>query len=307
MLLHWVRMLLGKSYYHAPQGIGLAFDTERLHGYFNDLTGKTQWKGSLDADGIPVNKLADGTSCYFTTTIVQKALGHYDRYILADDMHERDEFLNICEWLVDHQDTRGGWDVSSLLRLPEGFKYSAMPQGEATSALLRAWKVTNNIKFMRCAERAFNLMMTPVEEGGATYYHGGLIFLEECPGNAKNTILNGWFFALFGIHDMYLATGNEVYQKLFYRSFETLRKQLITYDSGYWSYYDENGALASPFYHDLHINQLRALHRVLNDDVLADRIDRWEKYRNNRIKKAFAFSVKVFQKLRNPSPVVIVN
>jgi len=65
-------MLLGKSYYHAPQGIGLAFDTERLHGYFNDLTGKTQWKGSLDADGIPVNKLADGTSCYFTTTIVQK-------------------------------------------------------------------------------------------------------------------------------------------------------------------------------------------------------------------------------------------
>jgi len=83
--------------------------------------------------------------------------------------------------------------VSSLLRLPEGFKYSAMPQGEATSALLRAWKVTNNIKFMRCAERAFNLMMTPVEEGGATYYHGGLIFLEECPGNAKNTILNDGF------------------------------------------------------------------------------------------------------------------
>lgn len=305
-LFHWVRMLMGKSYYHTPQGIGLAFDPERLHGYFNDLTGKAKWKGSLDADGMPVNKLADGTSCYFVTTIVQKALGHFDLHILTGDMHEKNKFLTICKWLADHQDMRGGWDVSDLLRLPEGLKYSAMPQGEATSALVRAWKLTGDMKYLRCAEKAFDLMMTPVENGGTAYYQNGTIYLEECPGPAKNTILNGWLFALFGIHDMHLATGNESHRKLFYRSSETLKKQLRKYDAGYWSYYDENGALASPFYHDLHINQLRALQRVSPDDVLAGFVDRWEKYRKNRMKKARAFSVKVFQKLRNPSPVVIV-
>lgn len=306
MFFHWVRMLMGKSYYHAPQGIGMAFDPERLHGYFNDLTGKAQWKGSLDADGIPVNRLADGTSCHFTTTIVQKALGHFDRHILTGDMHEKAEFLNICKWLDDHQDVRGGWDVSSLLRLPGDLKYSAMPQGEATSALVRAWQLTGDMKYLRCAEKAFGLMMTPVEEGGTAYYHNGMIYLEECPGVEKNTILNGWLFALFGIHDMYLATGNESHRTLFYRSHETLIKQLGKYDAGYWSYYDEKGALASPFYHDLHISQLRALCRVSNDDVLAGFIDRWEEYRKNRMKKARAFSVKVLQKLKNPPSVVIV-
>ena len=86
----------------------------------------------------------------------------------------------------------------------------------------------------------------------------------------------------------------------------SLKKQLMKYDAGYWSYYDEKGALASPFYHDLHINQLKALQRISSDDVLASFIDKWEKYKKNRIKKALAFSVKVIQKIKNPSPVVIV-
>lgn len=81
--LRWIQMLLGRSYYHLPQGLGRVFEPGRLRGYFNDLTGKTLWPGPTDDKGIPVNLTEDGRRVYFATTIAQKALGHWDRWVMA--------------------------------------------------------------------------------------------------------------------------------------------------------------------------------------------------------------------------------
>ncbi|MDD3565961.1 MAG: D-glucuronyl C5-epimerase family protein, partial [Methanothrix sp.] len=94
--------------------------------------------------------------------------------------------------------------------------------------------------------------------------------------------------------------------ELFRISLATLRNHLNEYDSGYWSYDDVQGHLASPFYHDLHIQQLTALSMISGDDIFRGFCDCWIGYQNiskNRIK---ALVSKGIQKLRDPGDVVII-
>ena len=106
----WLNLLIGNSYYHQPQNIGKLYNAHEIKGYFNDLTQKAIWYGEIDNIGIPINILIDGRKkVYFATTIVQKALGHYDNWLLSKKTKHFDQFITLCDWLVDNQDDRGGW------------------------------------------------------------------------------------------------------------------------------------------------------------------------------------------------------
>ncbi len=304
--LQWLRILFGYSYYHKPQRLGRAFKPNELAGYFNDLTAKTQWKGGIDADGIPINKLADGRTMHFATTIVQKALGHWDQWLLTQNDAEKQEFTRLSYWLLTQQDEHGGWPVWFKLNIPSLSPYSAMTQGECISAFVRAWKLTGDSKFAEGAQRAFELLCEPIEDGGPAFYEGDELFLEEMPSTPRSSILNGWIFALFGLYDYWLAFKDREAQNLFQQSLNTLNRHLHEYDAGYWSYYDIKSHLASPFYHDLHIHQLHALSMVDEDPVLTEFHDRWAEYQRRWSNLVRALCKKVIQKLREPGEVVII-
>ena len=75
----WFKLLLSRSYYHQPQNSGKMFKPNALSGYFNNPIRKANWIGETDMEGVPVNMfLENHKKVYFATTIVQKALGHYD-------------------------------------------------------------------------------------------------------------------------------------------------------------------------------------------------------------------------------------
>jgi len=307
LLIRWGKILAGRSYFHIPQGLGKVFEPETLHGYFNDLTGKTHWAGLVDGGGIPMVQLIDGSTSYFSTTIIQKALGHHDRYLIMESQDDFDEFIRICDWLLKTQDENGGWAVDRMMNLREGLRYSAMPQGEATSVLVRAWRLTNKTDYLEAADSSYHLITRSITNGGTAHVMNDDIFLEEYPSMDKNTILNGWIFALFGIYDYFLATGDNEAKTLFYRSYDTLKGNLDKYDAGYWSFYDEKGSMiASPFYHRLHISQLEALSLVVLDNGLKAYIARWKGYDGNPIKKGKAFFMKARQKLNSPGDVIVV-
>lgn len=306
LLLRWVRVLLGKSYFHQPQGVGKAFKPGELAGYFNDLTGKTRWAGETDGGGITVNILANGRRVYFATTVVQKALGHWDRWLLGEGDSHKEEFLKLCRWLLTQQDEQGGWPIWSALGLSLPSPYSAMTQGECISAFVRAWKLTAEPNFAEGARKAFELLCKPMEEGGPAIYNEEDLFLEEVPSVPRSSILNGWIFSLFGLYDFWLAFDDHSAWDIFWHSLNTLKRHLHNYDNGYWSYYDLRGHLASPFYHDLHINQLTALFMVDKDPIIAEQRDRWIEYRCRRSNRLKAFIVKAVQKLKEPGEVVIV-
>jgi len=305
-LLRWAKMLSGHSYHHQPQKLGPAFEPGQLKGYFNDLTHKARWSGHLDAAGIPYYVLSDGRKFWFPILITQKALGHWDRWLLEADEQDKKQFLLLCDWLVEHQDQAGGWDTWRGYLGPEYPKYSAMTQGQALSVLSRAVKLTGCSKYARCADKAAELMCRSVETGGVTYYQGDDVFLEEKPSQPRNTVLNGWIFSWFGLYDYQLLTDDARIAELMTRSLGSLAKTLFQYDSGFWSYYDLRGNISSPFYHRLHISQLEALSLVSSEPVFRDYQRRWMGYERNLLNKGRAVLLKAYQKLREPARVTVI-
>ena len=82
---------------------------------------------------------------------------------------------------------------------------------------------------------------------------------------------------------------------------QTLLKNLERYDLGFWSLYEQSGTrlkmVASPFYHQLHIVQLRVMHRLTGENQFARFADRWESYGRSRAKRIRALCYKSAFKL----------
>jgi heparosan-N-sulfate-glucuronate 5-epimerase len=304
---YWYKMFNGTSYYHQPLGMGRKFVPGQLDGYFSDMTGKADWQGGVDNDGIAYIELSNGKTVYFPVMLCQKALGHWDRWLMQKRDQDREEFLLIANWLKECQDSNGGWNTGGLVGQKEQYKYSAMAQGQTISVIARAYKLTNDIAFERACKNAMTLMRKSVQNGGVCIYDGQDVFLEECPGDKRNTILNGWIFSLFGVYDYLLLFKDEQIQAFYMQTCASLTKYLYEYDAGYWSYYD-NGTrrLASPFYHNLHISQLEALKKIIDHPCIGTIQDRWIRYRNNSIYKLLAIMVKGMQKLKEPDAVMSV-
>ena len=83
---------------------------------------------------------------------------------------------------------------------------------------------------------------------------------------------------------------------MFNRAAETLRKNLDRYDMGFWSLYEQSGTrlpmVASPFYHQLHIAQLRLMYRLTGDEIFSQYAERWEAYARSRAKRTRALCYK---------------
>ena len=303
----WARMLVGRSYYHVPQNLGKAFIPGRLEGYFNDLTAKARWCGPVDDKGIPVNVTEDGRKVYFATTIAQKALGHWDMWVITKNPVEREVFLKLGDWLVENQDERGGWPLWSQLGLNLPSPYSAMTQGEGISVLVRAWSLTRESTYLEAARRALEPLLRTVEEGGTRRAVPEGCVLEEAPSPSINGILNGWVFALFGLYDYSLVQEDSQAHSLLRETLETLVVYLPRYNAGYWSFYDLTGSLASPFYHRLHIAQLHALELAFPAYAGVFRRVRegWTRQLQSPICRIRAVGVKAYQKLKSPPEVVL--
>src|SRR5947208_48969 len=95
-----------------------------------------------------------------------------------------------------------------------------------------------------------------VEEGGVTCLDtNGFTWFEESIVDPPTHILNGFIWAMWGLHDYALHTGSPEAQRLFEDSTKTLQANLRKFDCGFWSLYEQSGTrmkmLASPFYHRL--------------------------------------------------------
>jgi len=308
LLRRWRAILLRRSYWHVPQGLGRLFAPGRLWGYYNDLTAKARWNGPVDQAGLPVNEFS-GRQIYFPTTLFQKALGHWDLWLASGQKDEanRTAFLNIARWAVKTQDEQGGWPVWPLLGLRYASPYSAMTQGEGISVLVRAYLLTQDADYLDAARRALGPMQKPLQEGGTCRVVSEGLILEEVPAEKYKAILNGWVFALFGLYDYLLIADSSEVRQMLERSLSALVAHLPSYNAGYWSYYDLSGHLASPFYHRLHIAQLEALSLAFpeHDQVFNRLREQFMRQKMNVFCRTRAVVVKAYQKLRNPPEVIL--
>lgn len=238
----------------------------------------------------------------------QWGLGCYERYAAG----EGDEWLagavEAAQYLVEAQDSGGEWpepkDYPHTFRM-RGPWLSGMAQGHCASLLVRVHRETGSSSFARAARLGLRPLARPTAAGGVEASLDEGTFPEEYPTKPPSFVLNGAIYAVWGVYDVWRGLDNSEAGETFEATVETLAANIDRWDLGYWSRYDlypHPGVtnIASASYHALHINQLRALHRIAPRSELSGAAARFEQYAASPANRALAFTHKALFRLVVP-------
>jgi len=293
------------SFWHDSAELNRDASTHSLGEYYMTFAEKAGYAGPHDACGIPMLNYRGVIGMQHNPiAIAQWGLGNYNVFCQTGDTDARKKFLLASDWLCERlqQNSHGvhvwnhlfDWEYRQTLKAPW---YSGLAQGQGISLLVRAHAETGETKYLQNAGLAFRAFQSDIEGGGVVFRdQSGDIWFEEYIVSPPTHILNGFVWAAWGVYDYFLATGSREAIDLFARAVETLQSNLASYDMGFWSLYELSCTLlpmiASPFYHRLHIAQLRVMHRITSERLFAQFADRWENYARSRSKRTRALCYK---------------
>lgn len=279
-------------------------------GYYMTFYDKTLYPGPFDKDGIPMldYKGVIGKQ-YNPIAIAQYALGFYNRYVKEKNEEYLKKFLTQCDWLVNNlEENKHGiyvwmhhfdWEYQGVLKSPW---QSALAQGNGVSALLRAYVLTKESKYLDTAKLAFESFKKDISEGGVSFTDKeGFLWFEEYIIEPYSHVLNGFVWSLFGVYDYYLVTKDNESKEIFDSAIKTLINNMHKFDLGFWSLYSLSPTkiklIASPFYHSLHIVQLDILHRITNEKQFLEYKEKWQSYQKSWFKRNYALLYKIIFKI----------
>jgi heparosan-N-sulfate-glucuronate 5-epimerase len=266
-------------------------NSSELGEYYMLFAEKADYKGPYDGCGIPLLDYHGQIGRqYNPIAIAQYGLGNFDLWRRTADAERKKKFFTIADWMVSNLERNStgifvwnhhfDWEYRDTLRAPW---YSALAQGQGISLLVRAYRESGDASYLEAAQSAFVSFQRPIGQGGVAFTdQSGDLWFEEYIVSPPTHILNGFIWALWGVYDYALATKDPAAQALFGHGVRTLLHNLERYDLGFWSLYEQSGTrlpmVASPFYHRLHIVQLRVMHRLTGEEKFARIADRWETY-----------------------------
>jgi heparosan-N-sulfate-glucuronate 5-epimerase len=317
--LHYYRrifkayLLPGRSqltFWHETPQANPKVSMDELGAYYMLFSEKADYPGQYDSAGVPLLDYHGQIGLqYNPIAIAQWGLGNYNRFLDSPSEERKKKFLVASDWLCANLEKNPSgvwvwnhhfdWEYRNRLKAPW---YSGLAQGQGISLLVRAHKETGNVVYLDAARRAFDSLLKSTAEGGVLFSDSlGDVWIEEYIVSPPTHILNGFLWAAWGVHDYFLATGNAQAGDLFTKCVQTVRNNLDHYDLGFWSLYEQSGTrlpmVASPFYHQLHIVQLRVMARLTGDEIFARCADRWERYARSRAKRTRALCYKSAFKL----------
>ncbi len=294
------------KYWHVrlPLNANFSEQSDNLH-YPLDLSPKALYPGPFDRDGIPLLTSTESDYPYNSVTIAQYALGLYEEYLVSGDLKYLEKFRRQALWLLntccENKDVIFWKEGSSV------FDYdlhppwvSGMAQGEILSVLCRFYILEPDQKLHILIEKVVNGYSTPVQKGGFQVRLNEGIFFEEMPSRIPSLILNGFIFSLFGLYEAFIILNNELAYSFFAEGVSTLVKLLPKYDLNFWSLYDlysPESTISSFYYHQLHIELLRAMNIITNESIFSEFSSKWKKYYNNPYFKGRAGLIKIKQRL----------
>jgi heparosan-N-sulfate-glucuronate 5-epimerase len=301
-------LLPGKSqltFWHDQPQVNSGASIRQLGEYYMPFLEKAAYIGAHDDAGIPLLNYHGTIGLqYNPIAISQWGLGNFNLFLRSRDEEHKKKFLTAGDWLVKRLESNSfgvpvwnhlfDWEYRTPLKAPW---YSGLAQGQGISLLVRVTQETGKTEYLEAATRAFVSFSKSIEEGGVVFTdERGDIWFEEYIVSPPTHILNGFIWAAWGVYDFFLATKEKAALQLFNRAVETLRKNLDRYDMGFWSLYELSGTrlpmVASPFYHQLHIAQLRVMQRLTGDEVFSRNAGRWEAYARSRAKRTRALCYK---------------
>lgn len=249
----------------------------------------------FDKDGIPINKtyidVKDKDFVYFPISIGQVGLAVFNTYTTSKSDDDKQRFLKFAEWFYNNakvtEELGARWLTDVKLpayHTPENWA-SAFSQSRGISVLLRAYQITGKKEYAKMAENALIPFTKPVSEGGVTSFTQWGPYYEEYTSTVPTLVLNGKIFALCGLYDFVrVFPENKLAKKLFNEGIHTIKNSLPAYDMGFWSRYNLCDAPWYPkndpatiLYQNLHITQLKMLHKLTNDEFFKTYMNKFSK------------------------------
>lgn len=278
--------------------------------YFMRFQGKAGYRGPFDSGHVPLlDYLGDIGRQYNPIAIAQYGLARFNRWSDTGAFADRAAWLSSARWLERSLTPNSSgvpvwmhqfaWPYRQLLKAPW---YSGLAQGSGVSLLVRAAETTGDRGFASAARKAFESLRLDVAAGGVLATDDrGRTWIEEYLVNPPSHILNGFIWALWGVHDYARWSASADARRLFETSVATIESALPEYDTGRWSLYELPAGgppmLASRYYHELHIVQLRVLERLTGRPVFGAFATRWQQYLESRVNRTRAFVEKAAFKL----------
>jgi hypothetical protein len=279
------------TFWHDVPEINPRARVDHLGEYYMVFREKSDYPGHYDSGGIPMLDYHGAIGLQHNPiAIAQWGLANYNRFCETGDESRMQKTIKAADWLCTNleQNSHGlwvwnhhfDWEYRDTLKAPW---YSGLAQGQGVSLLLRAHAHADNEKYLQAAERAFIPLTRLVTVGGVLIEDEEKnLWIEEYLVDPPTHILNGFVWALWGVFDYGLVRGDAAAKDVFERGVRTLIHNLSRYDTGYWSLYEQSRTrlkmLASPFYHRLHIVQLRVMARLTGHNLFNEVADRWERY-----------------------------
>ena len=290
-----------------PQLRGVFVPGDIASGYYNDLRDKAGDLGSPHAAIAALNAMTADRRLVHPISVAQLGLGAW-QLVAAGEPRWLGVVSAVSDWVADQLDSKGR--VAFEFAYPHTYRleppwYSAMAQGEAASLLLRAAVSLDRPELVHAAEKAAGPLLSSASPLVVETEEGPV--LQEYPTDPPTHVLNGWINALWGLYDIANAEGElaDEARDAYERGLEALVARLPLYNTGWnWSRYDLFPHaiihVTSPFYHRLHVEQLRAMHVLDPRPIFAETADRWESGVEHPIARTYAVARKVAFRLINP-------
>jgi heparosan-N-sulfate-glucuronate 5-epimerase len=224
-----------------------------------------------------------------------KALDYYMDYTKSGNETAKKFLLNIANWIVDSSKNLGNYSLLKYefaypdYKLEPGW-HSAIAQGRAIEALIRAHNITGDEKYIATAKMLLNSFFIEVKFGGVTYKTDDEgWWYEEYPSKNKGAInprvLNGMMSALLSIYEYFNYTRDPMAKYLFDQGILALENSLPHYNNKGYSYYDILGNDAKPNYHQLHVKYLGILYDITGKPTFKNYHDIWKEWRGKEKEK----------------------
>jgi hypothetical protein len=280
------------------QGIGQFVAGDPRSGYYNDLRGlalSCEWARAEAADAVAGIERDMATS---PVRVLQVGLGAWQ--LTGGDPRWSEVVGLVADSVSRSMDDRGRLayrrPMPHTYNLPAPW-FSAMAQGQAGSLLVRAALTLGRPELLARAREA----MASLQEPPLLVHTSEGPVLQEYPTTPPAHVLNGWIFALWGLYDvMTSSTERQPWaEEAFHDGVDTLSRRLALYETAHgWSRYDlyphRLTNVASPFYHHLHVAQLRAMASLVpGEPAFAQTAERWARALDSRLALGLGLTRKV--------------
>jgi hypothetical protein len=277
---------------------------DSLHYYvFSD---RLSWDAMrLDPNGVPlyVGRLFGAT--YSPSYIAWYGLVKLEEYLRGLNPSGRDIFMTQVSWLAHnclrHADGTVVWTCTFDWQEGDCFVKapwpSAIAQGHAISALIRAYRITRDETFLALCLGAANAFRKPIPDGGIRALVDGHILYAEYPTFPTPRIMDGFLTGLLGLYDLYMETRDPAVFFLFHEGIDGV-KYLLPYWSyrDTWTWYGSQTYLCTRSYHTQNYTLLKCLAGLSEDRRLAAYADAWDVNRMAVLAKIEVFLVFLFTK-----------